>query len=74
MNFNLADLPKNIGSTDKWARIGFGALLVLLAGTGIIGAWGLIGVIPLATGLLGHCPVYKVMGMNTCGNDQKPAT
>jgi hypothetical protein len=37
-----------------------------MAITGTIGAWGWIGVVPLATGLLKTCPVYSLLGMNTC--------
>jgi hypothetical protein len=32
----------------------------------MIGAWGWIGVVPLATGLMGWCPAYNLLGMNTC--------
>jgi hypothetical protein len=34
--------------------------------TGTIGAWGWVGVVPLATGLLGWCPAYRLFGINTC--------
>ena len=33
---------------------------------GIIGVWGWIGVVPLATGLLGWCPAYTLLGIKTC--------
>ena len=56
----------NVGGIDKIARIGVGALLVALAATGTVGAWGWIGVIPLATGLIGRCPAYLLLGLNTC--------
>lgn len=59
---------KNIGPTEKYIRIGAGGLLTVLAGAGIVGAWGFIGLVPLATGLLGSCPVYTLMGKDTnCG-------
>ncbi|MCH2221638.1 MAG: DUF2892 domain-containing protein, partial [Dechloromonas sp.] len=29
-------------------------------------AWGYIGIIPLATGLMGWCPIYPLLGLNTC--------
>jgi hypothetical protein len=64
---------KNVGQIDKYARIGIGALLILLAVTGTIGAWGFIGIIPLATGFMGSCPAYTLLGVSTCGSDQKPA-
>jgi hypothetical protein len=40
--------------------------LIALAATGRIGAWGWIGVVPLATGLIGWCPPYAMLGINTC--------
>ena len=43
-----------------------GAVLIGLALTGVIGAWGWIGVLPLATGLLNFCPAYGLLGINTC--------
>jgi cytoskeletal protein RodZ len=46
-------MQTNVGKTDKMVRIGIGVLLIVLAVTGTIGAWGWIGVIPLATGLVG---------------------
>jgi hypothetical protein len=58
----------NVGSTDRMARIGIGALLIVLALLGVIGAWGWIGIVPLATGFIRFCPAYTVLGMNTCKN------
>ena len=37
----------------------------LLAATHTVGAWGYIGVVPLATGLLGSCPLYSLLGIST---------
>jgi hypothetical protein len=42
-----------------------GVSLMGLAGFGIVGPWGWIGIIPLATGMLGNCPAYDLMGFNT---------
>lgn len=56
----------NVGGIDKVARIAVGAVLLGLAATDTIGAWGWIGIVPLATGLLGWCPAYTLLGMNTC--------
>lgn len=55
----------NVGKYDKMARIAVGALLILLALTGTVGAWGWIGIVPLATGLFNFCPLYSVLGINT---------
>lgn len=65
-------MTKNVGQTDKIARIAIGALLIVLALTGTIGGWGWIGVVPLATGLMGSCPAYSLLGMNTCSTETKP--
>lgn len=59
-------MKTNEGTMDRALRIGAGILLIALAATGTVGAWGWIGVVPLATGLLGHCPAYSLFGINTC--------
>jgi hypothetical protein len=56
---------KNIGSTDKILRIILGVALIAGALMGM-GVWMWIGVIPLATGLLNTCPLYSLIGINTC--------
>ncbi|SFP56210.1 Protein of unknown function [Geopseudomonas sagittaria] len=60
----------NVGKTDKILRIIAGLALLLLGATGVIGWWGLIGLAPLATGLLGWCPAYSLLGIKTCGKGQ----
>ena len=60
------DMKSNVGGADKIARIVIGALLIGLALTGVIGAWGWIGIVPLATGLFNFCPAYRLLGINTC--------
>ncbi|MBK8523529.1 MAG: DUF2892 domain-containing protein [Betaproteobacteria bacterium] len=59
-------MKANVGGFDKIARIGAGVVLVGLAATGTVGVWGWIGLVPLATGLMGWCPAYNLLGMNTC--------
>jgi hypothetical protein len=59
-------LDKNVGNIDKVLRIVAGALLIGLTLSGVIGMWGWIGVVPLATGLLGWCPAYTLLGIKTC--------
>ena len=66
------NITKNVGSTNKIARIAVGALLILLALTGIIGWWGWIGVVPIATGLMNWCPAYTLLGINTCPTGNRP--
>jgi hypothetical protein len=56
----------NVGGIDRILRIVGGVALIGLTLAGTIGAWGWIGVVPLATGLVGFCPLYPLIGMNTC--------
>ena len=56
----------NVGGIDKILRIVVGIALIAMAALGVVGTWGWIGVIPLLTGLLGTCPAYSLLGMNTC--------
>jgi len=56
----------NVGGIDKILRILVGIVLISLAALGIVGAWGWIGVVPLLTGLFSWCPLYPLLGINTC--------
>lgn len=55
----------NVDHTDRVLRITAGSLLILLSLSGVIGAWGWIGLVPLATGIFRFCPAYPLLGMNT---------
>ena len=60
-------MKKNIGKTDQWIRIIAGIVLLLIA-VFVKEGWrwfGLIGIIPLATGLLGYCPLYSLLHIST---------
>ncbi|MFN3886844.1 MAG: DUF2892 domain-containing protein [Aquabacterium sp.] len=59
-------MKANVGGIDRVARIGAGVALIALAATGTVGVWGWIGVVPLATGLIGWCPAYLPFGLSTC--------
>ena len=61
----------NVGNMDRALRIIVGVVLITLAATGIFAPWGWIGVIPLVTGLIKSCPLYTVLGMNTCPMEKK---
>lgn len=56
----------NEGTLDRSLRVVVGLALVALAFTKTLGPWAYIGVVPLLTGLVGFCPLYKVFGWNTC--------
>ena len=55
----------NIGHTDRVLRMTVGVTLIGLAAFGIAGPWAWIGIIPLATGMLGNCPAYGLLGIDT---------
>ena len=57
----------NVGRIDRGLRITIGLVLVALAASNVVGLWGWIGLIPLATGLFKFCPLYPILGMNSCG-------
>ena len=61
-------MKSKVGGIDRIVRIVIGLVLVALAATGQVGAWGWIGLLPLATGALGWCPPYSIFGINTCKN------
>lgn len=56
----------NLGTIDRAARILIGLTLIALALSGVIGLWGWIGLLPLATGVFRFCPAYSLFGINTC--------
>lgn len=57
---------RNEGTLDRALRVVVGLVLLSLVFIGPKTAWGLIGVVPLLTGALGYCPLYQVLGLNTC--------
>lgn len=59
-------MKSNVGGIDRTIRIVAGLVLIGLAATGTVGAWGWIGLVPLATGAIGWCPPYAILGFNTC--------
>ena len=58
-------MKSNVGGIDKILRIVAGLALVAWA---LMGGpvWAWIGILPLLTGVMGWCPAYKLLGMNTC--------
>jgi hypothetical protein len=59
-------MKMNVGGIDRALRAIVGIVLIALAVTGRIGVWGWIGVVPLLTSLVGFCPLYPLVGINTC--------
>lgn len=59
-------LPRNEHGADRALRILLGISLLTLVVVGPQTPWGLVGLVPLITGLLGSCPIYAVFGLRTC--------
>ena len=61
-------ITKNLGSVERVIRIvvGLALLSVVVAVEGNARYWGLIGLMPLATGVAGWCPPYALFGFSTC--------
>ncbi len=59
-------MQRNEGTLDRVLRVSAGLILIGLAATNVVGAWGYIGIVPLLTGAIGNCPVYTLLRINTC--------
>lgn len=58
-------MKANVGTMDRMVRIVVG--VALLAAGGIFQSWwGLVGLLPLLTGLMRFCALYSLLGINTC--------
>lgn len=56
---------RNESSWDRWTRVLLGLGLLSLAVVGPRTLWGLLGILPLATGIWGFCPLYRALGFST---------
>jgi Protein of unknown function (DUF2892) len=59
-------MKPNEGTIDRVLRIVAGLGILSLAFVGPQTAWGYVGLVPLVTGLVGFCPLYAMLGVNTC--------
>lgn len=59
-------MKTNLHSIDRTIRVILGIVLIGLAITGVIGWWGYLGVVALATGAMKFCPLYRLLGISTC--------
>jgi hypothetical protein len=68
-------MKANVGGIDKVIRIvaGFAILSLLFVLQGDARWWGLIGLVPLFTGVFGNCPAYSLFGMSTCPMERRSA-
>ena len=62
---------RNEGVADRVIRVAAGLAVLSLAFVGPQTAWGYLGLIPLLTVLVGYCPIYKMVGLNTCPIDRR---
>jgi hypothetical protein len=61
-------MNKNVGGIDRILRIVVGLALIATVFLGPLGVWGWIGVVPLLTGTFNFCPLYPLIGLNTCSS------
>ncbi len=59
-------MKTNEGTIDRILRVLVGIALISIVFVGPKTPWGWIGVVPLVTGLVGVCPLYSILGINTC--------
>lgn len=57
---------ENVGGFDRFVRILVGMVLLGMIFVGPKTLWGLIGIVPLFTGIFRTCPLYRLFGFNTC--------
>ncbi len=60
-------LPPNTGTLDRTLRVALGLAVLSLVVVGPKSPWGYLGLVPLLTGAVGSCPLYTLLGINTCG-------
>jgi len=66
-------MKANEGTIDRILRVILGAALISIVFVGPQTPWGWIGVVPLVTGLVGMCPLYAILGLNTCPVEKRQA-
>jgi hypothetical protein len=59
-------MAANIGTLDRYARVVLGIVILSLVFVGPKALWGLLGFVPLLTGLAGFCPAYRIAGVSSC--------
>ncbi|MFO0646299.1 MAG: DUF2892 domain-containing protein [Polyangiales bacterium] len=59
-------LPNNEHVIERAIRVVLGLALLAMVFMGPKSMWGLIGLVPLLTGLVGSCPLYTLVGFSTC--------
>ena len=65
-------VPRNEHAVDRVVRIVLGIGLLAMVFVGPKTPFGWIGLVPVVTGALGRCPLYRLFGISTCSVDPKP--
>lgn len=60
-------MKTNEGALDRILRVVVGIVILSMAFIGPQPPWAYLGLIPLLTGLVGFCPLYAILKINTCG-------
>jgi hypothetical protein len=58
--------PRNEHAVERTIRVILGLGILSLTVVGPKTPWGFLGLVPLATGLIGSCPLYTLLGISTC--------
>ena len=68
-------MKANVGGIDRMLRIvvGIGLLALVFVLESNARYWGLVGLVPLATGVFRFCPAYSIFGLSTCPMERKTA-
>jgi hypothetical protein len=61
-------MTNNEGTVDRAIRIVLGLALLSMTFVGPHTWFGLVGIVPLATGIVGFCPLYRLLGLRTRAN------
>jgi len=59
-------MKANVGGIDRILRLVLGLVLIGLTLSGTIGVWGWLGLVLVGTAAIGFCPLYPLIGLNTC--------
>jgi hypothetical protein len=65
-------MDKNVGTIDRVLRVVVGIALIAMVFAGPQTPWGWIGIIPLATAAMSWCPLYTLLGIQTCAARAAP--
>ena len=66
-------MKANVGGIDRFIRVVIGLFLLSLIVWGPKTLWGLLGLVPLLTALIGWCPPYAIFGISTCRRKPAPS-